>query len=272
MTADASPPADGLPSLDAASAPPAPSSGAASAPPEPPDQSEPPTQPAPPAPPDLMAEPDLLDADVHRTLAGRLREERQRSALTLVDVARRSGLSTAMISKIENNQGSPSLNTLARLAVALEVPITSFFRGLEEERDASFVAAGTGVEIVRLGTRHGHRYELLAVSKSGLKVVQPYLVTLTEQSEAFPIFQHEGVEFLYQLEGSLAYRYGRHTYDLEPGDSLMFYGRVAHGPERLTNVPIQFLSITIDVEPDAPAADGAVRSAPKPRADRPRRA
>jgi ribosome-binding protein aMBF1 (putative translation factor) len=208
----------------------------------------------------VIDEPELLDADVHRTLAARLREERRRSGLTLVDVAGRSGLSTAMVSKIENSQTSPSLNTLARLAVALEVPITSFFRGLEEERDATFVPAGTGVEMVRLGTRHGHRYELLAVSKSGVKAVQPYLVTLTEQSEAFPIFQHEGIEFLYQLEGSLTYRYGRHTYDMEPGDSLMFYGRVAHGPEHLSRVPIRFLSITIDIATDRESPEPTARA------------
>ena len=203
----------------------------------------------------------VLDLEVHRTLAAQLREERRRSALTLVEVARRSGLSTAMISKIENAQTSPSLTTLARLAVALEVPLTTFFRGLEEEHDASYVPAGTGLEIVRQGTRHGHRYELLAVSKNALRVVQPYLVTLTKQSEAFPIFQHEGIEFLYQLEGSLSYRYGRQTYELRPGDSLMLYGRIAHGPERLTELPIRFLSITIDLdmertpsaEPVAPA-------------------
>jgi transcriptional regulator with XRE-family HTH domain len=205
----------------------------------------------------------MLDFEVHRTLAAQLREERRRSGLTLVEVARRSGLSTAMISKIENAQTSPSLTTLARLAVALEVPVTSFFRGLEEEHDASYVPAGTGLEIVRQGTRHGHRYELLAVSKNALRVVQPYLVTLTQQSEAFPIFQHEGIEFLYQLEGSLSYRYGRQTYELRPGDSLMLYGRIAHGPERLAELPIRFLSITIDVDTEG---DGTPQApAPSPR-------
>src|SRR5262249_12086671 len=46
----------------------------------------------------------MLDLEVHRTLAAQLREERRRSGLTLVEVARQSGVSTAMISKIENAQ------------------------------------------------------------------------------------------------------------------------------------------------------------------------
>lgn len=78
--------------------------------------------------------------------------------------------------------------------------------------------------------------------------VQPFLVTLTEHSEAFPLFQHDSVEFLYALEGSILYRYGLHTYDLAPGDSLMFDGGIPHGPERLDVLPARFLSITVEID------------------------
>ena len=190
----------------------------------------------------------FLDEAIARAIGNRLREERRRLGLTLHEVARRSGLSLGMISKIENAQTSPSLRTLARLSLALEVPVTTFFRGFEEERDASYVKSGEGIELVRQGTRHGHRYELLAAAKGAQRRVQPFLVTLTKQSEEFPLFQHDGVEFLYGLEGSMVYRYGRHTYELGPGDSLMFDGQTPHGPEQLTELPIRFLSITVELE------------------------
>jgi transcriptional regulator with XRE-family HTH domain len=192
------------------------------------------------------AQPQAL-GQINRVIANRLRDERHRLGLTLQEVARRAGLSLGMISKIENAQASPSLNTLERLSQALEVPVTAFFRGLEEERDASFVRAGQGIELVREGTRHGHRYELLAAAKGARSQVQPFLVTLSKESETFPLFQHDGVELLYGLEGRLAYRYGQHTYEMSPGDSLMFDGQVPHGPERLIELPIRFLSITVDV-------------------------
>ena len=194
-----------------------------------------------------------LEDEINRAIAVRLSEERRRLGLTLQEVGRRSGLSIGMISKIENAQTSPSLRTLARLSQALDVPVTTFFRGFEEERDASFVRSGEGIELVRQGTRHGHRYELLAAAKGAQRRVQPFLVTLTQRSEEFPLFQHDGVEFLYLLGGSLAYRYGRHTYEMAPGDSLMFDGRVAHGPERLDDLPIRFLSITVEFDDE----DGA---------------
>jgi len=205
------------------------------------------------APDDLFAtlpedEAAFLEDAITQAIGDRLREERRRLGLTLQDVADRAGLSLGMISKIENAQTSPSLRTLARLSQALEIPVTTFFRGFEEERDASYVRAGEGIELVRQGTRHGHRYELLAAAKGAQRRIQPFLVTLTEQRETFPLFQHDGVEFLYCLEGSFVYRFGRHTYDLDPGDSLMFDGHVPHGPEHLAVLPARFLSITVELD------------------------
>ncbi len=67
----------------------------------------------------------------------------------------------------------------------------------------------------------------------------------TVRSEAFPGFQHPGIEFIRVLSGILGYRHGRHTYVPRPGDTLTFRGDVAHGPERLEKMPIRMLSIII---------------------------
>ena len=69
-------------------------------------------------------------------------------------------------------------------------------------------------------------------------MVEPYLITLEESSEVFPLFQHVGVEFLHVLSGSLRYRHGSSLYLLEPGDSLFFDSNVVHGPEELVDLPI----------------------------------
>ena len=50
-----------------------------------------------------------------------------------------------MLSKIDNGQISPSLNTLQVLVTRLDLPMTSLFTAFEEKRDCSFVAAGQGV-------------------------------------------------------------------------------------------------------------------------------
>lgn len=159
-------------------------------------------------------------------------------------LAEQTGMSKAMLSKIENAQTSCSLSTLARLADALEVPVTALFRGVEAEREAVFVPAGHGARIVRRGSNVGHLYEQLGSLRGEHKRIEPLLVTLTEASEVFPLFQHAGTEFLYMLDGVMTYGHGTSRYEMSPGDSLQFDGEGPHGPIELKQLPIRFLSVT----------------------------
>jgi len=186
---------------------------------------------------------DNLEAALGAVIARRAREYRKDLGLTVSELAERAGVSKGMLSKIENGLSSPSLSTLARLAAALSVPVTAFFRGLEEEREALYVKAGQGLDIVRDGTRAGHRYQMLGSSRGQHRRIEPVLVTLLERSEIFPLFQHPGTEFIYMLSGVMEYGYGSLRYTLEPGDALELDGEVTHGPTDLVQLPIQFLSI-----------------------------
>jgi transcriptional regulator with XRE-family HTH domain len=172
-----------------------------------------------------------------------VRNFRHQLNMTVAQLSQAAGLSAGMLSKIENGQTSPSLATLQELSQALQVPVTSFFRGFEEERSATFVSAGQGLPIERRGTRAGHQYSLLGHGFSRGLAVEPYLVTLTEDSDVFPIFQHDGVEFIYMLQGEVGYRHGDKLYHMRPGDSLYFDSDVPHGPEQLIKLPARFLSI-----------------------------
>ncbi|MBU3000708.1 XRE family transcriptional regulator [Roseovarius nubinhibens] len=174
-----------------------------------------------------------------------VRSLRQSQRMTVTDLSEATGLSPGMLSKIENGGTSASLTTLVTLARALSVPITDFFKTYEVERGAVHVKAGEGVETVREGTRAGHQYQLLGAlgaNASGLQV-EPYLITLSETSDRFPTFQHDGIEFLYILEGEVGYRHGTKMYHLKPGDSLFFDADAPHGPEELFKLPVRFLSV-----------------------------
>ena len=183
------------------------------------------------------------DSSLEVAIGREVRAFRKALDMTVMDLAKASGLSSGMLSKIENGSISPSLATLQALSRALHVPVTAFFRRFEEERDATFVKSGEGLKIERRGTRAGHQYELLGHSTSKRLVVEPYLITLTEKSDVFPLFQHSGVEFIYMLEGEVGYRHSDKTYRLQPGDSLSFDADAPHGPEELRKLPIRFISI-----------------------------
>jgi DNA-binding XRE family transcriptional regulator len=178
-----------------------------------------------------------IGAEVHRL--------RKSLDLTMTELAAASGVSAGMLSKIENGAISPSLGTLQALAHGLHVPITRLFTETEEQRDCSFVKAGTGVRIERRGTKAGHLYDLLGHSLSGEIAVEPYLITLSKEAVAYTNFRHAGVEFIYMLSGKVRYRHADRTYILEEGDALFFDASGRHGPEELIEVPMQYLSIII---------------------------
>ncbi len=184
-----------------------------------------------------------LDNQLEVAIGRQVRQFRQQLNMTVVEVAKLAGLSPGMLSKIENGQTSPSLATLRSLSLALNVPVTAFFRKYEEQRDATLVRGGEGLVIERRGTRSGHQYRLLGHSLGKRASMEPYLVTLTEESEVFPLFQHPGAEFVYVLEGEVVYRHADKTYRLGPGDSLFFDADAPHGPEELIEVPIRLLSV-----------------------------
>ncbi len=174
-----------------------------------------------------------------------VRAFRYQSGMTIADLSNRTGLSIGMLSKIENGNTSPSLSTLQALSHAMSVPLTSFFRRFEDVHLAVHTKAGEGMEIERRGTRAGHQYNLLGhlgATTTGV-VVEPYLITLTSDSDVFPTFQHEGIEMLYMLEGEVDYRHGNNVYPLKPGDTLFFDADAPHGPEVLVKLPARYLSI-----------------------------
>ncbi len=177
-------------------------------------------------------------------IALRVREYRLAKGISLAELARLTGMSKAMLSKIENAQTSCSLSSLARLAEALAVPVTALFRGVDAEREAVFTPAGAGARIVRRGSDVGHHYQLLGALRGEHKRLEPLLVTLTEASEVFPLFQHAGTEFIHMLEGVMVYGHGDARYEMRDGDSLVFDGEGPHGPAELVELPIRFLTVT----------------------------
>jgi transcriptional regulator with XRE-family HTH domain len=191
----------------------------------------------------------LADAAPNRSLemlvGAQVRAFRTALGMKLGDLAAAAGLSPGMLSKVENGQTSPSLATLQALAQALNMPLASFFTKFDQKSDATFVKAGQGLTIERRGSAKGHRYQLLGHALRPEVGVEPYLITLDDGSDAYPIFQHEGIEFLYMLDGEVVYTHGDRRYLMQPGDSLFFDAGIAHGPLELRRLPAVYLSVIV---------------------------
>jgi transcriptional regulator with XRE-family HTH domain len=151
---------------------------------------------------------------LEKALGLQVRLLRREQELSLNELAAAAGISVGMMSKIENGQISPSLSTIRALAEALNTPFTSLF-------------------------------ELLGAVLGGDIVVEPYLITLQSDAEAYTGFRHAGTELIYMLTGEVIYRHSEQTFRLKPGDTLLFDSGALHGPETLVKVPMTYLSIII---------------------------
>lgn len=197
-----------------------------------------------PAAPPLQPPPRPPSLEV--PVAAAIRALRQRDGLTLAQVSEQANLSSGMLSKIENGQTAAGTDALARIARALGGSMGQLFSKYDATgTGAQPVKKGQDMEVVRRGTESGHTDHLLACDLGPAKRFEPFLITMDDDSQRDPTFQHPGTEFLQPLEGRLHYRCVQQTDLLEPGDSLSFPGTVPHRPERLAPCPIEFLSIII---------------------------
>jgi len=189
--------------------------------------------------------PSEVARPLESAIGAEVRRLRKDLDLTVAELGAAAGISTGMLSKIENGSISPSLATLDSLARALNVPISRLFSETEEQRDCSFVKAGQGVRIERRGTKAGHKYDLLGHSLGGSIGAEPYLITLKSDAVPYTDFRHAGIEFIYMLTGKVRYRHADRSYVMEPGDALFFDAAARHGPEELIKAPMTYLSIII---------------------------
>ncbi|MEX5269613.1 helix-turn-helix domain-containing protein [Kocuria sabuli] len=180
---------------------------------------------------------------LERSIGAQVKRFRAVLGLTAKDLAERTGLSRAMISKVESASTSCSLGTLERLADGLGVPVTALFGALEEDRELALTRAGEGVVLARGSTPRGHVHTALGVLRDRTDTLEPTLVTITRTARTAPLVRHPGTEFVHLLEGEMVYRHGTRDHPLLPGDSLLFEAEAPHGPTELVVLPVRFLVV-----------------------------
>ena len=118
--------------------------------------------------------------------------------------------------------------TLQQLAIALETPITAFFENGTPKNKIAFHKAN---QRHKVAFAHGMLEDLGAGMIS--RGAEPFVITLEPHADSGPTpIVHTGREFVFCLEGQLAYTIEDQPFLLEPGDSLLFE---AHLPHRWQN-------------------------------------
>lgn len=195
---------------------------------------------------DLHRKLELSDEAIAKAVGEALQSLRRDAELTVRELAKKSGVSAAMISRIENGLVSPSLSTLNSLSKIIGVPVVNLFRHTITSIDVTFVQSGHGLAAQRIGTTFSHAFQSLGHHKRTDLSFAPYLISLTSLDDAQrePMYHDSGCEFIYVLEGEMIYRCGGRTFHMKPGDSLSFDAIGGRGAEKLIKVPVRYLSVS----------------------------
>lgn len=180
---------------------------------------------------------------LHNAIGREVRAFRTRHGMKVSDLAAASNVSVGMLSKIEKGGISPSLTTLQAISRGLAVPISWLVSRFEADRTSVFVRAGTHCDIAPDGSIESQKpLGYVGVNSTGL-LVEPCLLSLVHGTDIFPAFCHQGMVFLYMLQGEVIYRHGSSQYRMTAGDSLFFDAATQHGADELVELPVRCLSI-----------------------------
>lgn len=166
---------------------------------------------------------EIITENIHRL--------RKQKKITLQGLADLTGLSKGYLSKVERSKKAPPFSTVNRIAMALGVDLTILYRDTDTVSEPaadvriSFNKKNEGQVVETQGSCHGYTYEALAHEKEGKNMV-PYVIEAAPDEEG--VFQHEGEEFIYVLEGRHELIYDGKTYLMEAGDSVYFDAGVPH--------------------------------------------
>jgi transcriptional regulator with XRE-family HTH domain len=168
----------------------------------------------------------------NKAYAGELvKSLREEKGISLEILSQKSGVDVAVLQKIEESKGLPSLNPLIKVARALDVRIGTFLEDrnqtgpvLSRRKDIedSFMPCDTASQ------KRQMQYFSTSQSKAG-RHMESYVIRFEACAESdFVLSSHEGEEFIFVLEGAVEINYGAETYQLQTGDSIYYDSIVAH--------------------------------------------
>ncbi len=180
----------------------------------------------------MARDPEEQSAGTELRLGLQLRHARLVKGLRLRDVAERSGYSESLISKIEHNKATPSLNTLHRIAQVLGKTIGTLIGDTATAHRGVVTKSGERAIIPQIsGAEHpsdGTEAEVM-VPLGGSALMGAFLIRVKPGGSSDGLRHHEGEEVGFMRTGELLLTVDGQTYHLAEGDSFHFASNLPHG-------------------------------------------
>lgn len=167
---------------------------------------------------------------IEKQIADGIKKIRGIKGLTLKQLGLKTGISPGMLSRLENNQSSPPIATLAKIAHGLEVPISIFFEENGNTTDQKYIVTRNGQrrQVVRRGTDIGFIYYAFNAAKD-LHLIEAFIMKHPPLKKKIKVlYDHPGEEFVLVLKGAIELVYGHETIPLAVGDAIHFDPSVPH--------------------------------------------
>ena len=176
----------------------------------------------------------------------KLRALRLKKKIGLVELGRHTGLSAAMLSKVERGKLYPTLPTLLRIALVFSVGLEYFFSDDQKRRVLAIVRRA---ERKRFPERPDGRDISFYFESLDFAAVERKWNAYYAEFQPLPPAKarphhHPGVEFLSVLRGKLEMRIGTEEYVLDSGDSIYFDSSVPHSYRRISQKPCSAIVVT----------------------------
>lgn len=164
----------------------------------------------------------------------KIRALRLRKKIGLVDVGKHTGLSPALLSKIERGRLFPTLPTLLRIAMVFGVGLEYFFAGAREKPLVAVVRKSQRVKLPdRPGARDlNYRFESLDYPATERRFSCYFAEFFPLPENKLRPHEHPGFEFIYVMDGTLSVHMGADEHVLEAGDSMYFDSTAPHAYRR----------------------------------------
>ena len=189
-----------------------------------------------------------LQAGLERhEIGAKLRRLRLKKKMGLVELGQHTGLSAAMLSKLERGRLVPTLPTLLRIALVFDVGLDHFFAEDAQRRVLSITRREERQKFPERpdGGPVSYHFESLDFTATGRR-----LSAYRAEFEPLPRggarpHNHDGVEFLYVLGGRLELEIGGRTVVLRRGDAAYLDATVPHSYRRVSRKPCSALAIIV---------------------------
>ncbi len=175
----------------------------------------------------------------------KVRALRKERGLRLIELGNHTGLSAAMLSKIEGGRIVPTLPTLTRIALAFSVGLEHFFAAETTRHAFGITRTNERVKLPGATPEGGMPYDFesldCAVHEPKLNA---YLASFRSAAAASR-HKHDGAEFIFIVEGTLELTWAGQTHVLEAGDSVYFDPRLEHSYRRRGDNPCTGIVVTL---------------------------